>query len=116
MDRGPWQATCHEVTKELDVTEHAHTRTHAALNHVVLPDPLRKKNKHESIVNIPNLWVTVIVSNVSPRPLKLLIPTRLFIIITVKLYPPKIQMVTSWPLEPKDACLFGNRVIVDAIS
>ena len=78
MDRRPWRATRHEVTKELDVTEHAHirTHTHTALNHVVLPDPLREKKKtHKSIVNIPNLWVTVIVSNVSPRPLKLLMPT-----------------------------------------
>ena len=25
MDRGPWQATAHTVTKELDITEHART-------------------------------------------------------------------------------------------
>ena len=31
MDRGPWWATVHKVTKELDTTEHTHVYEHFSL-------------------------------------------------------------------------------------
>lgn len=72
--------------------------------HFVILLILFLKRKHKSIVNTPDLWVMVTVSNTSLSSLKLPLPTPIFIIVIVVLCSPKSvrqrpnrQYISIWP-------------------
>ena len=45
MNRGPWRVTVHGVTKESDMTEHAHTHTHWEVRFLMLHGAAKKREK-----------------------------------------------------------------------